>query len=96
MTLYILQNTLQRKRLKTQSQKDVKDVEDVALVFWCGVTAISWSLVYVKACCLENTLHILHIHLAGCFHGLAERDVRDSTPFAFPISAALTGSPESR
>ena len=73
MTLDILQNTLQRKRLKTQSQKDVKDVEDVALVFWCGVTAISWSLVYVKACCLENTLHTLHIHLAVFFSWACRR-----------------------
>jgi len=96
MILHTPQNTLQCKRLKTQSQKDVKDVEDVALVFWFGVTAISWSLVYVKACCLENTLHTLHIHLAVFFHGLAEGDVRNPTPFAFPISSTIAESSEPR
>ena len=96
MILHTPQNTLQCKRLKTQSQKDVKDVEDVALVFWFGVSAIGRSLVRGKACCLENTLHTLHIHLAGCFHGFAEGDVRDPTPFTFPISPTLAESSESR
>ena len=95
MTLHTLQHTLKCKRLKTQSKKDVKDVVDVALVF--GLRRLSiWGSVSVRACCLENTLHTLHIHLAVCFHGLAEGDVRNPTPFAFPISSTIAESSEPR